>query len=904
MRLESAGPILQTIALPPPGPPASRRLPDAACAAAAGLLTFGLYVATLQPDFGGPEDTPKFQFLGFVLGTAHPPGYPLYSWLSYVFVTAMRVGTIAYRANLLSAVLASLASVVAFGLARQLEARRWPSLCSALALGAGSSFWRSAVFAEVYSLAAVLVAGTIWLLLAWDGRSRSGYLVAATAVFALGLGNHLTIVGLIPACVAYALLRGRRALTPRVVATALGLLALGVAQYGLIIVRTWQDAPYLESRATSLHELFGVITAERYAGQRFAFSPWVLLTDHLPAVASVIGHELGLAGGVLLAIGLLEARRQRSSRVALLAGAAAGLLFMVLNLSGDLNGFITSVMVLLWPLAALGATAVGRALRAFGLTTPAVAGVGFAIAALMPAINLASNYRGADQSAHTGAAVFLRAVFRQLPDGAGMVAENYYFDMAIHYMTLTGEGGPRRGIGRIGFDTATVRAARGVAHHAAGPRRIFAFAGGALFLGTDGLHFERTEIVGPSLDQWLAALPRGTLIVGSAASVPIPLDLSGADHSHARTRERPRTYEAFALRTGTPDAAWRGGDEPVALAAEPGALGSRAALGGALVASADAAGARVTLSGVHVASVDAGLALAAFAADGAFVRSETFARGEPVRMPFLEAVYELTSETPCTDLTSERWTDVSSALATGSWIAALSSIGSVAVETSTAPASATVHAQSTQLMGDGSTGTSISAGADGAQVLTTEMTRGSESRAVFRLSLDAPGARAQARVRPGGVRSTIRVCSHQPARPLFKSGSDSGALKTDFESEAYYGPGWGSPERNQAGGFRHGDARATLLLPLPPGFTYQVALDLASEGGAPVAVLLNGTPVGTCAPDTSIPCEFRLPTGALRDGVSVVTLERATPSSSARRQLVFRGARLRREAARDGAAQR
>jgi hypothetical protein len=38
-------------------------------------MALSLYVLTLQPDLGGPEDTPKFQFLGHVLGTAHPPGY-------------------------------------------------------------------------------------------------------------------------------------------------------------------------------------------------------------------------------------------------------------------------------------------------------------------------------------------------------------------------------------------------------------------------------------------------------------------------------------------------------------------------------------------------------------------------------------------------------------------------------------------------------------------------------------------------------------------------------------------------------------------------------------------------------------------------------------------------------------
>ena len=67
---------------------------DAAWAAGLALLTLALYAATLQPDLGGPEDTPKFQFLGYVLGTAHPPGYPLYSMLSYVFVTLVPIGSI------------------------------------------------------------------------------------------------------------------------------------------------------------------------------------------------------------------------------------------------------------------------------------------------------------------------------------------------------------------------------------------------------------------------------------------------------------------------------------------------------------------------------------------------------------------------------------------------------------------------------------------------------------------------------------------------------------------------------------------------------------------------------------------------------------------------------------------
>jgi hypothetical protein len=476
-----------------------------------------------------------------------------------------------------------------------------------------------------------------------------------------------------------------------------------------------------------------------------------------------------------------------------------------------------------------------------------------------------------------------------------VVAENYFYDMAIHYMTLTGEGGPRRGIGRLGFDAATVRAARGATAGHVPARRVFAFASGALFLGTDGLRFERADIVGVTLDEWLRGLPRGTFVTGASAFVPAPIDLTGADHSHARPPGRPRTYEAFALRTGTQDAVWRGGDGHVSLTVEPPLFERIAALGGPLVLSADRGGARVALSGVQIASIDAGVALAAFSPEGALLRSQTFAPGEPVRMPFLEAVYELAGETPCVNLTTERWTDVSRALATGGWIAAVPAIGSVAIETAIPPSAPGVQAQSTQLMGDGGTGTAMAVGVEGGQVFTTEMIRSGESRAVFRLSVDAPAARALARVRPGGVRSALTVCAHHPARPLFTPGSAAGSLKTDFESEAYYGPGWGGAERNQAGSFRRGDNRASLLLPLPPGFTYRIALDLSWEGDARVAAALNGHTVGTCEAHNSGPCELVLGPGTLGESVSVLALERRGTGAAGTRPLTFRGGGVSRQ---------
>jgi hypothetical protein len=88
-----------------------------------------------------------------------------------------------------------------------------------------------------------------------------------------------------------------------------------------------------------------------------------------------------------------------------------------------------------------------------------------------------------------------------------------------------------------------------------------------------------------------------------------------------------------------------------------------------------------------IVSLDAGFVLAVFAPDGAYLRSEVFPGGEPVNIPFQEALYELAGETPCIAVTNGGWTDVSPVLDTGSWIATLPAIGSVTLDTAIASSS-------------------------------------------------------------------------------------------------------------------------------------------------------------------------------------------------------------------------
>jgi len=113
---------------------AHRRLVDAVCLSATVLIRYRLSLHAV-PGVGGGGDAAKFQFLGRVLGTAHPPGYPLYVMVSHVFGW-LPIGSLAYRINVMSALSAALTAGVMYLASRGLGAG-W------LAAAASSFAWRS-----------------------------------------------------------------------------------------------------------------------------------------------------------------------------------------------------------------------------------------------------------------------------------------------------------------------------------------------------------------------------------------------------------------------------------------------------------------------------------------------------------------------------------------------------------------------------------------------------------------------------------------------------------------------------------------------------------------------------------------------------------------------------------------
>ena len=181
---------------------------DAGLALVLAATALAAYVRTLAPGLL-ESDGAEFQTLAATLGYAHPTGYPVYLLLARL-ATLIPVGDVAYRVNLLSAILGSLATAGLYLLGRLLTGRRWPAAAGALAMALAPTFWSQAIIARAYTAGIALMIGVLLCLELWRQRGRLPWLFASGCLGGVSLGVHATQGLMAPAVAVLLLLTPRR----------------------------------------------------------------------------------------------------------------------------------------------------------------------------------------------------------------------------------------------------------------------------------------------------------------------------------------------------------------------------------------------------------------------------------------------------------------------------------------------------------------------------------------------------------------------------------------------------------------------------------------------------------------------------------------------------------------------
>jgi Protein of unknown function (DUF2723) len=360
------------------------------------LVLSVVYGRTVQRSTGNQfsVDTTKFDYLGLVLGTAHPPGYPLYTMLNAGFVRIVPWGSVALRANLLSAVFAILTCLVAVLIFTKLDVRPVVAAGGASALGLIPQLWHSALVAEIYTLSTLFLALVLACILAYDRTRQPVWLRVGLLLFALSFAHATSQVLLIPGLLLYlAVRRPAWLFRPRELSWLLPLgAALALLPYTYLAWRTAAGAPLLDTRVTSLTSFWEVISGARYSGWMFGVPLHTIISERLPELWSHGVTQLGIAL-LICAIGLLIMIMQRP-----LVAAVTGLWVIctaVFALGYAVGDWQTMLLPLWFLLGIWGVVGIDRFV---GALSSRARWAPLLMAITLPVVALTSGYAQADRS--------------------------------------------------------------------------------------------------------------------------------------------------------------------------------------------------------------------------------------------------------------------------------------------------------------------------------------------------------------------------------------------------------------------------------------------------------------------------------------------------------------------------
>ena len=240
----------------------------------AGAGALALYLATLGRHVS-MSDPAEFQTLAATGGIAHS-GYPTVVLLLQA-LGELPFGTLAWRANLLSALSGAIAVAWLAWLAHRWTGRAAAALAAAAVFAAGVAMWRESTHAGVHAFTLALDATLFVIALRFAHEPRVWLAAAAGLLFGIGITCHLTVLGLgLPLLLAFAVGAPRLARWRWAVALAVLGLALGLTPfaYTLSVDRPEQPMNYLHDTLEPGQASFAVERPDQ--AQRVQRLAWLL----------------------------------------------------------------------------------------------------------------------------------------------------------------------------------------------------------------------------------------------------------------------------------------------------------------------------------------------------------------------------------------------------------------------------------------------------------------------------------------------------------------------------------------------------------------------------------------------------------------------------------------------------
>ena len=220
------------------------------------------------------EDSGEFITCGYTLSIPHPSGYPLFILLGKIFST-MPFGEIGWRVNIMSAFFSALCIEImtlisAKTLLRMTAPKIWQDTARIMTgtfLLSSGLIWSQSVLSEVYALHGFFVSLLMYSLIEGYYGSVKHY-VLAFFLLGIGLGNHLTLIFIVPLLFILFIRNAFSKKDPHLfLHTFIGiaLFCIGISIYFVLMVRARGNPPLNWGNPADISHLIDVIRQKEFS---------------------------------------------------------------------------------------------------------------------------------------------------------------------------------------------------------------------------------------------------------------------------------------------------------------------------------------------------------------------------------------------------------------------------------------------------------------------------------------------------------------------------------------------------------------------------------------------------------------------------------------------------------------
>lgn len=201
------------------------------CGLAAFILPAIAYIAGASHE-PAAWDTAELQGVPYIMGIAHPTGFPFYVLLGYVWSHVLAFDSIAFRLNALCGVAGAITALAGYLVALEFDA--WPPVAMAAAwwFAFVEVVWSHSVRAEAQVVAVTCAALALLSFLRWMRDGSAAAFLMAWLLFGLGVASHPNAIWIAPAMIVGSCIARRRpSMRLALLGGALAIAALGLYLY-------------------------------------------------------------------------------------------------------------------------------------------------------------------------------------------------------------------------------------------------------------------------------------------------------------------------------------------------------------------------------------------------------------------------------------------------------------------------------------------------------------------------------------------------------------------------------------------------------------------------------------------------------------------------------------------------